>query len=71
MTAQHESGLTHQVVVNDEDQHSVWWLDREMPEGWWAEGTRGSRDECLAYIGRVWRDITPLSVRRRLAEESS
>lgn len=70
MTAQRESGLIHQVVVNDEEQYSVWWLDRELPEGWRAEGTQGTREECLEHIGGLWHDITPLSVRRRLAGES-
>lgn len=71
MTTQRESGLTHQVVVNDEEQYSIWWLDRELPEGWRAEGVQGTREECLAHIGRLWHDITPLSVRRRLAGESA
>ncbi|WP_030472206.1 MbtH family protein [Lentzea aerocolonigenes] len=70
MTAQRESGLMHRVVVNDEEQYSVWWLDRELPEGWRAEGTEGTRDECLEHIGRLWHDITPLSVRKRLSGES-
>jgi MbtH protein len=60
----------HRVVVNDEEQYSVWWLDRDLPEGWRAEGTEGTREECLGHIGRLWHDITPLSVRRRLSGES-
>nr|WP_042177930.1 MbtH family protein [Kibdelosporangium sp. MJ126-NF4]CEL12855.1 MbtH-like protein [Kibdelosporangium sp. MJ126-NF4]CTQ98541.1 MbtH-like protein [Kibdelosporangium sp. MJ126-NF4] len=59
-----------QVVVNDEEQYSIWAADRELPSGWRAEGTRGTREECLAHVDAVWTDITPLSVRRSLAEQN-
>jgi MbtH protein len=55
-----------EVVVNDEDQYSIWWDGRELPAGWRAEGTRGSREECLAHIDEVWTDMRPLSLRRRM-----
>jgi MbtH protein len=55
------------VVVNDEEQHSVWPDWRPVPDGWRATGFAGPRDECLAHITEVWPDIRPLSVRRRLA----
>lgn len=58
---------TFLVVVNDEEQYSVWTADRELPAGWRAAGFRGSRDRCLAHIETVWTDITPKSVRDRLA----
>ncbi|MEN3357967.1 MAG: MbtH protein [Mycobacteriales bacterium] len=58
-----------EVVVNHEEQYSVWPSDREPPAGWHLEGTRGSRDQCLAHIDTVWLDITPKSVRERLAAE--
>jgi MbtH protein len=54
----------YQVVVNDEEQYSIWPADREVPVGWRAKGMMGPKDECLAYIESVWADITPLSVRR-------
>jgi MbtH protein len=38
------------VVVNDEEQYSVWWADTELPAGWRREGFTGSREECLAHI---------------------
>ena len=59
------------VVMNDEEQYSIWPEVRELPPGWHAEGTRGSREECLAHIDRVWVDITPASVRRALAQQRS
>lgn len=54
------------VVVNDEGQYSIWWDGRELPAGWRAEGTRGSKEECLAHIDEVWTDMRPLSLRRRM-----
>ncbi|MFJ8582346.1 MbtH family protein [Micromonospora sp. NPDC093277] len=61
---------TYQVVLNDEEQYSIWLADRELPLGWRAEGTRGSREECLAHIGTVWTDLRPLSLRRQMADQS-
>jgi MbtH protein len=51
------------VVVNDEEQYSVWPVGRQAPPGWESVGVIGSREDCLAHIERVWTDITPLSVR--------
>lgn len=55
-----------QVVMNHEDQYSIWPVDRELPPGWRAEGTVGTRSECLAHIDRVWTDMRPLSLRRMM-----
>lgn len=54
------------VVLNHEEQHSIWPADRQNPPGWADEGFRGPKDACLAHISEVWPDITPLSVRRAL-----
>jgi MbtH protein len=54
------------VVVNDEEQYSVWPVGRAIPLGWDAAGFEGARDECLSYIGEVWTDIRPASLRRSL-----
>jgi len=51
------------VVLNHEEQYSVWWADRSNPAGWRDEGTKGSRQECLDHIDQVWTDMRPLSVR--------
>jgi MbtH protein len=55
------------VVLNHEEQHSIWPAGRENPPGWTDEGFRGPKDACLAHIAEVWPDITPLSVRRARA----
>ena len=51
------------VVINHEEQYSVWPQDKELPLGWKAEGFVGSREDCLAHIEEVWTDMRPLSVR--------
>jgi MbtH protein len=56
----------YQVVVNHEEQYSIWPVDRELPAGWKAEGTRGTKEACLAHIEVVWTDMRPLSLRRRM-----
>ncbi|MFL6127088.1 MbtH family protein [Actinophytocola sp.] len=59
------------VVVNEEEQYSIWPEGKEIPAGWRADGTAGTRDECLDHVERVWVDMRPLSLRRRMAERSS
>jgi MbtH protein len=56
----------YHVVHNDEEQYSIWPVDRELPPGWRAEGTTGSKPECLDHISRVWTDMRPASLRRRM-----
>lgn len=58
-----------QVVVNDEEQYSIWPADRDIPAGWKATGPSGLKAECLAYIEEVWTDMRPLSLRRQMEEE--
>jgi len=57
---------TYRVVVNHEEQYSIWPIDRDNPAGWRDAGKSGSRTECLAYIKEVWTDMRPLSVRESL-----
>ncbi|MDP9441185.1 MAG: MbtH family protein [Actinomycetota bacterium] len=58
-----------QVVVNDEDQHSLWPAERDLPTGWRHVWGPDTQDECLLHIEAVWTDITPRSVRERLAKK--
>jgi MbtH protein len=55
-----------EVVVNDEDQYSIWPADRELPAGWRAAGKHGNKADCLAYIKIVWTDMRPLSLRKSM-----
>lgn len=52
------------VVVNHEEQYSIWPAGRALPLGWQADGGPRSRAECLSYIEEVWTDMTPKSVRQ-------
>ncbi|SMX56124.1 Putative MbtH-like family protein [Bradyrhizobium sp. ORS 285] len=58
------------VVLNDEEQYSIWPAGRAIPDGWRAEGVRGAKADCLKHIDEVWTDMRPLSLRRRMAEAS-
>ena len=59
---------TYAVVVNHEEQYSVWPTERSMPAGWNAVGKTGSKQECLDYIETVWTDMRPLSLRKKMEE---
>jgi MbtH protein len=58
----------YRVVVNHEEQYSIWPADRELPAGWNDTGKMGPKPECLAYIEEVWTDMRPLSLRRKMEE---
>ncbi|MEU4779207.1 MbtH family protein [Micromonospora sp. NPDC023633] len=64
-----EDDVAFRVVVNDEEQYSIWPVDRETPAGWRDAGRTGTRQECLDHIERTWTDMRPLSLRRALAAE--
>ncbi|MBB1159211.1 MULTISPECIES: MbtH family protein [Amycolatopsis] len=57
------------VVVNDEEQYSIWPSGRDLPAGWRDEGRTGSEEDCLAHIDEIWTDLRPLSL--RLAAETA
>ena len=59
------------VVVNQEEQYSIWPEDRDMPAGWSDAGYAGSKEDCLAHVDEVWTDMRPLSLRQRMAEQTS
>jgi MbtH protein len=52
------------VVVNDEEQYSIWPADRDLPAGWRRDGFTGTEEDCLAYIDETWTDMRPASLRR-------
>ena len=54
------------VVVNHEEQFSIWPLDRETPKGWVEVGVTGKKKECLDFIEKVWTDMRPLSLRKHM-----
>jgi uncharacterized protein YbdZ (MbtH family) len=69
MTDDVEDQTIYQVVLNDEEQYSIWPADRDLPAGWRPDGTTGHKAECLAHIDEVWTDMRPLSLRRYMEEQ--
>jgi MbtH protein len=63
-----EDKTIYKVVVNHEEQYSIWPADRENALGWRDVGKNGPKDECLAYIKEVWTDMRPLSLRKQMEE---
>lgn len=59
----------YQVVINHEEQYSIWPVDRQVPTGWKAVGKQGTKAECLDYIEEVWTDMRPLSLRKKIEED--
>ena len=57
----------YKVVVNHEEQYSIWPADKEIPAGWREAGKQGLKAECLAYISEVWTDMRPLSLRKAMS----
>ena len=54
---------TYLVVVNDEEQYSIWDAAAVLPPGWHAAGFSGAEADCLAHIDEVWTDMRPRSLR--------
>lgn len=63
-----EDTTIYKVVVNDEEQYSIWFADRENALGWKDAGKTGLKQECLDYIKEVWTDMRPLSLRKKMEE---
>ncbi len=62
----------YKVVVNQEGQYSIWFADRDNPLGWNEAGKIGPKAECLAFIQKVWTDMTPLSLKKnRISAEAT
>lgn len=66
-----EDNRVYKVVVNDEEQYSIWFIERDNPLGWKDVGKSGSKSECLSHIKEVWTDIRPLSLRKQMEQSAS
>lgn len=66
-----EDTTVYKVVVNHEQQYSIYPADRANPLGWDDAGKTGPKAECLAYIGEVWTDMRPLSLRQQMEASSN
>jgi MbtH protein len=69
MREEREDTTIYTVVINHEEQYSIWPEGREIPLGWRSVGVSGLKDECLKYIGEVWTDMRPLSLRKKMEED--
>jgi MbtH protein len=58
--------MIYKVVVNQEEQYSIWLGVKPIPPGWREEGTVGSKENCLARVEEVWTDMRPLSLRKQM-----
>ena len=67
--SEQEDTTTYKVVVNDEEQYSIWPAHRENALGWRTVGKSGTKAECLAYIKEVWTDMRPLSLRKKMERQ--
>jgi MbtH protein len=65
-----EDKTIYKVVLNHEEQYSIWPVDRENALGWNDAGKSGTKAECLEYINEVWTDMRPLSLRKKMAESA-
>jgi MbtH protein len=66
-----EDKTVYKVVINHEEQYSIWPVLRQNPLGWRDVGKEGPKQECLSYIEEVWTDMRPLSLRQRMAAEAN
>ena len=63
-----EQQAVFKVVMNHEEQYSIWPVERESPNGWADLGKSGTKEECLSYIQDIWIDMRPLSLRKTMQE---
>lgn len=66
-----DSNETWRVVINQEDQYSLWPVRREIPYGWREVGRPGTKDECLGYIKANWTDMRPRSLKEQMVGPSN
>jgi MbtH protein len=65
---ENEDTAIYKVVVNHEEQYSIWPADRENPPGWNDVGKVGPKAECLSHIKTLWTDMRPLSLRKKMEQ---
>jgi MbtH protein len=65
-----EDTTIYKAVVNHEEQYSIWPVHRDLPLGWRDAGKTGTKAACLKYIGQMWTDMRPLSLRKKMDQPS-
>jgi MbtH protein len=66
-----QDSTVYRVVVNHEEQYSIWPEYKEIPGGWRAVDKIGNKQECLDYIKEVWTDMRPLSLQIHMRQTAS
>lgn len=65
-----EDSFTYHVVVNQEEQYSIWPVHlKDLPQGWKIIGPSGSKQECLDRIGKLWTDMRPMSLQKKMEQD--
>lgn len=62
-----DDGREYLVVRNDEEQYALWPADRLPPAGWSDGGYKGTKQDCMAYVDKVWTDMRPKSLREQMS----
>jgi MbtH protein len=57
------------VLINEEEQYSLWPKGKKIPNGWTAVGPEGTQEECSKYVDEVWTDMRPLSLRKKMDQD--
>jgi len=70
MASDREDTTIYKVVINEEEQYSIWPAHKANPPGWKDVGKSGTKEECLAYIKEIWTDMRPLSLRKKMQEQN-
>ena len=68
---QESTDILFAVVVNHEEQYSIWHADRPLPAGWSAIGFTGSREACLDHVAQIWTDMRPRSLREYMQPQGA
>lgn len=68
---ENQAEYQYTVVVNHEEQYSIWPAEQTVPNGWRTVGQVGSKASCLAFINQAWTDMRPLSLRQRQKGEAA
>ena len=63
-SAQAQKMDRYKVVINHEEQYSIWPINKKSPEGWQETEIYGNQAKCQEYIEEVWTDMRPLSIRK-------
>ncbi|MEO0745904.1 MAG: MbtH family NRPS accessory protein [Pseudomonadota bacterium] len=63
-----DDNTKYSVVINHEEQYSIWPTDREVPMGWDVVVSDKTKQDALDHIEEVWTDMRPLSLRKKMAE---